>query len=483
MLKLLIFMLVFLSEIQLSHSEIKEIITEEKIIDWSKTVVPENQKNQSIELRGKIFQTEYEDKFSPRVFSRLSYLKTHEDAFISFQPVISPQQLVEVGVEKKFARGLDATVAVSADHREFKMNGQNELRDIAYASVDLSLDLWKNILGRMDQEEIKVADSYWKQSQIQSTVANKIFEIKARSIYWKLVANSESIKISTELLKTAKKQELDAQARFKSSVADRGEVARYSAQAADRSTGLTQLGYERENLIKSLVKLFPTLQDKEVLLGDYNLDTVVAQVLQCVGTIEKYQQPPMENTLYDELIEQIDVFHQNRLKIAEKYNSPDVKFVSKFFTNAVAQNSSDAFDRAINKSTQGYQLGLSISIPLGKGDTQDSKTKLEILENEYKKKETLLDLHASHAFIQKSIKFLLAAIRDQRSSKENLVVRLKEMEKKYKQGRISVGEFINDQDRLLQTEIQLIETKSAILENLMSYLTIYTETPCSFNGK
>ena len=90
-------------------------------------------------------------------------------------------------------------------------------------------------------------------------------------------------------------------------------------------------------------------------------------------------------------------------------------------------------------------------------------------------------LNSQHQFINQSIAYLLAAIQSQGVSKKNLEIRVADVKRKYRQGRISVTEYIVDQDNLLQTELQIIETKYLVVKTLLDYLSIFTHTPCAFN--
>jgi hypothetical protein len=55
------------------------------------------------------------------------------------------------------------------------------------------------------------------------------------------------------------------------------------------------------------------------------------------------------------------------------------------------------------------------------------------------------------------------------------------MRKKYQQARASVNDLVQDQDALLSSELITIDTKLAVLNVILDYLAVYTETPCDFN--
>jgi len=55
------------------------------------------------------------------------------------------------------------------------------------------------------------------------------------------------------------------------------------------------------------------------------------------------------------------------------------------------------------------------------------------------------------------------------------------MKKKYRQGRISVSELVNDQNSLFNSELSTINTELMVIEILLDYFAIFPETQCAFN--
>jgi len=457
------------------------LLSEKKLKDFALEGAPEISKLIAQALRSSVAHGEYQDRFSPSLFSNLSYLRSKEDPVISYQPIYSPKTVAEIGIQKTFASGISAKLTGSNDTREFSLSGTPEKRSIAYGSLELDIDLWKNFLGRTDQNSLDSLEAALNQTVINKELGVYTFLTKLRGHYWKLVAIDESIKISQNLFESAKKQEQDAKERYKSSIADKSELARYKAQSASRSSSVSSLQFQKEVQIRELKKLVSNLKNTEVLLAPYDLDLVVGKVLECVTQINNYQDVPLENTLYDELGKEIETYHNKKEAIAETYNDIDIQLSSTLYNKAVNDNAPDAISDASSKDKMAYQVSLGLTIPLGGGNTEEDKVKAERIEKESQTNRIYQNLASTHQFMKKSINLLIQSIQSQKSGKENLEIRLKEVAKKYRQGRISVGEYINDQDALFQTELQIIDTKSAILQTLLEYLNVFTKTPCSFN--
>ncbi|MEX1098927.1 MAG: hypothetical protein WEB87_00790, partial [Bacteriovoracaceae bacterium] len=87
----------------------------------------------------------------------------------------------------------------------------------------------------------------------------------------------------------------------------------------------------------------------------------------------------------------------------------------------------------------------------------------------------------THQQISESIKILQEVIQTQKINSRQLEIRLKDMRKKYNQARISVNDLIQDQDSLFSSDLAIVDTKLSVLNTLLDYFSVFTETPCSFN--
>lgn len=424
---------------------------------------------------------QFEDQFKTSAFSQGSYVKTKEEALISFQPIFSPASDIAVGAQKNLKYGVQLQASVGAANRDFVFSGVDTSRTISLASVTANIDLWKNLMGRITKAQSESLELGLKSAKLQKSVQTQIFLNNLRMLYWQLVSNDEQFKISKKLLKSAVRQEKEAVERLKNSVADKGEVARYRAQVATRQSQLTSIEFQRQQIVKALRELLPELNGKEISLGKLTLDNTVDSVLQCVGMLKSKQETPLQYSLYDDLNLLLNSLQNQQVQIAEAYSKPDLVLTTGIQTSAVNDNTSGAFEEAFNEEREGYSVGLQLNIPIGFKDTKKQLVKAEKIKTEYQVKKNLAVLDSQHQFINKSIAYLLSAIESQGVSKKNLEIRVADVKRKYKQGRISVTEYIVDQDNLLQTELQIVETKFLVVKTLLDYLSIFTHTPCAFN--
>lgn len=81
----------------------------------------------------------------------------------------------------------------------------------------------------------------------------------------------------------------------------------------------------------------------------------------------------------------------------------------------------------------------------------------------------------------RSVTLLKQVVANQKINSFNLAKSLKVSQKKYKQARITVEQLVQEQDGFLNSNLAEIETKLNIINTLLDYFSVYTETPCNLN--
>ena len=306
------------------------------------------------------------------------------------------------------------------------------------------------------------------------------------------MANNESLKISEELLKSANSLLNESLRRFKNSVAEKDEVARYEALVAQRKGSILLLQFQRENLLQSLKNALPEL-DKDLLLSPYSVDETISKVLACTETISSQDKTPMEFTLYDEMTEILSDIKNNQSIMRERYDDPTAELIGSVKATGTASalngsneyrgSLSDAYSDLSNQRRTGFLVGLNVTIPLTdyKNQTLTVKEAYERLSIDSEIQKIQSNLNATHNQLVKSIKILNDVLRVQKINSEQLKIRIDGVRKKYLQARASADDIINDQDSLLSSELTTIETKLKILNTIFDYLTVFSETPCELN--
>lgn len=438
---------------------------------------------------------ETKEKFAPELFGRGSYSETRERPIIQFQPIYSPIKQAQIGVRKDYASGFETSAYVSTDQRTAQSNFIGKLQNVTTTTLafTVQMDVWKNLFGKISKADLESAELSKKRAEIEKDIQLKTFRISLRRIYWSLVANNESTKISEGLLETAQKQLEESKSRFKNSVAEADEVARYEAQLASRNGTILYLKYQRETLIKQLRNLLPELSNYELELENYDIDKTMTDVLSCTSTIAGESKVPYQNTQYDEVVTLLRRVKSNNKLIDSRYSDADVKLFGTVKSTGIGSDSvnnrltrgnyGDSYADQVEQNRTGYEVGVNFTIPLG--SVKEDTRKVKELYNEKRFTASInntdTQVITTHQQLSKQISLLREVIRAQRVSSEQLGKRLKLMRKKYEQARVSVDELVNDQDALLNSELITIDTQLQILNTIFDYLVIYTETPCAFN--
>lgn len=359
------------------------------------------------------------------------------------------------------------------------------IKDAANAGVafSLSLDLYKNFLGRQTDNNLESASLNLKRAELEKKASLKSFESNLRKLYWALVANNEQKLLLTNLVDLSKKQYQEARRRQKSGVADAGEVARYRSQWTTRKASLLSLRYRAGEIKKSLKELLPDLNGKEIVIGPYSVDRTVGQVLTCSAKIRSYPKAPFNLTPYDDIVKYLNQEEKLKEKVVKTYDDPSVKLVGEYSSVGRDFGYSNALDNFSEDGQSRTSVGLQISIPIGgrKAATQEVQEKLNRSRYQAEARSNLSKIKAFHSETADIIGILKEVVHNQKETNKYLAQSLKVSRKKYKQARIGVQELISEQDSALQSQLNEIETNLTIINTLMDYFSIYNDIPCALN--
>lgn len=422
-----------------------------------------------------------QDGFNWRLEGTASYQNADEIPFIIFQPVTSPYKTLEVGAVKSTSYG--AEFGVSGFTEQYSTNSGINDATTSGIAFKASVDLYRDIFGRSSRARLIGAESTTEKIKQLSTLQGHALWQQVRKIYWALVANNESLKISQQLLDTSEKQSSEATRRFKNSIADRGEVARYQSQVAARKANIIYLQYQKEQYVQQLKEAIPEYADKKIELASYDLSKTLDQIIACTKTISSNTELPLDYTSYDEFLGALEVEYAATQKLTDTYAAPDLKLNAEYRRFGRDFSYSDSLSRFGDDKQDRFNVGLMFSIPIDskKSTTEETQRIVDNMRFKAEKTRTIGKLGAFHTQVIQSIALLQQVIANQKLNSEKLQISLKETQKKYDQARISVQEMIIDQDAYLQSNLDEIQTKLAVINTLLDYFGVFNTTPCNIN--
>lgn len=444
-------------------------------------------------LEAEVATRAQEQQYSLEGYVGGNYTENRARALLDFIPVYSPVRSGEFGVRKNTSYGVSGSLGAAVE----QVNGQTpnfRLRNATTTVLKLgvSVDLWQDIFGRASRAELERLALANERAKIEKNVNERALVIALRKIYWSLVANKLSTDITQGLLDQSIQQAADVRKRSANYIADAAEVARYEAQVSARRSALNSLNYQRENLIKSLIMLAPEVSGEDIELNVPNVDATVKEVLECSEVIGSSKATPYQFTSYDEMLALLRQEKQNRLTAVDRSGGPTVKLTGEYRTTGVDRgdggsngNIGGSIDDFTENNRRGFGVGLNAVIPLDgkKGATEATRELLEQHRFDAQLKTMEANLDATHVQLRNNVTLLVDIIRNQKANSQQLRKRLEIERKKYTQARISAVDLINDQDALLSAELDVVSAQLQILNNLLDYLAVFTETPCTFNRK
>lgn len=457
------------------------VINEDTLVKWARE---ENINNSRIELQKlnqKLSESSFNENFQTTLATNYSYTASKETTFSQYAVVNSPLKVAQVVLTKPTTYGVQAQVKASTNQvsNSFYKSGTT-----ASFGASLAFDLYKDLLGKTSRANVESLSLKSEIAEKENEITKHAFVQDVRKLYWSLVANNESLTIAKNLFETAKKLEEDTKKRFANSVADKGELARTQSQVEARHGQVLILEFERSEIFKRLRQLFPEkLNDNSIELGKYSLDKTVMDVLACTTNINSKVQTPFEYTKYDEILELLKRDLELSQKVNNSHSQIDAKLITEMNYIGKKFSHADAIDELKDDGREQYSIGFQLNIPLDgkKKDTQKIQEEIIQKSNVAKYQEIEGKLNAFHTQTVQSIDVLYKVIAAQQRNAKYLDETLKTSKTKFKQARLSARELIQDEDSLLQSNLNEINTKYNVISTLIDYFSVFSSTPCAIN--
>ncbi len=459
-------------------------LTEADFIALARDKSPHLSKLEAASRQQELNLNRFEEKFGATAFANGNYSDTNELSYSPTFPIFGPTQTVSVGVRKSLRKGISSSVALAVDQRS---TTDSMIENLTTTGIEasVSIDLWKNFLGRMDQNNFNANLYSLQASQIRSQIQQKEFELNIRKIYWAMIANREAQQLTQELLKNAEKQLSETRERFKASVASRSDVSRLKAQVSVRKNVVKSLQIQRTQLELQIKTLLPSLAEKEYLsLASVNLNQAVENVFQCTEIIKKSNRSPLANTKYSKLISSLDSHFNSRKSVISRHDEIDLKLTGSYGISGRSDSYNNSVRRIEDSTINGFAIALELSAPIGGHTkrTKNSELALEQARYESERDALLLNLKAQRKTIMSQIDLLYETIAYQRETTNLLTLSSRDIEKQYRQARISLIELIREQDSLQDSQLNKIDAYLLVINTLFDYLKVFTETPCNINS-
>lgn len=466
----------------LSPAQAQQLLSEASIMQMAQKSTPITQEIEARQQAKTAEQFAVKSQYDPKLATSYSYSSSKENAIIQFIPVFRPQKLFNLGLSQKTSLGTTINTQVFSQQISTADGFINNATQVG-VSLGMEVDIWKNALGRLDRSQLRSAKLGKQVSDLQSDIDKQSFVIDVRKIYWSLIANELSLKLSKQLVETAKAQLKDSQKRLKEGLGDSGDIARNQAQLQSRTSSALFFEYQKELLIAQLKSLLPDLKSANLVINSRESLDMEKRTKQCMQSILLQRQMDTKFSRYDEISSLLGKQQENELRLAKATDSFDVKLQAQYQASGVDASHSQAFDTLNDNFLNGYQVGLSLQIPIGGDLSRSQSAQVAATQNRFEAQKTRINLQlkAEHEKIIRTVELLRRATESQGTKVAHLKTSLKKTKRKYRQARVSLNTYILEQDNLFNSELQLIDTKRQVLHMLLDYFKIFSHYPCAIN--
>ncbi|MCP4911814.1 MAG: TolC family protein [Oligoflexia bacterium] len=438
---------------------------------------PETSRLESELLFSKAEFNRASDRFQYTVDANAKKERSQQDAIIPNFPPTSKASTWSATLNKTTKYGMNFGVGYASQRQS-----NNFLADASTRQFvgKISVDLFRDFLGRSSNSQLKSAKLNYEVAKIQRKLGQKALEFRVRSIYWNYIAAKESRDFAQKMYKSSKDQLKLIKRKKRSDVADDGDIARFASLVSERQAQSLQFEGLLRQYEAELGQIFPSLVGKEINIAPYSKELMLNQIYQCLSVVGKGNQYDKKHTLFDELFDHKRKRLQEQKRLLSAYSDVDVRLEGQVGLIGAGVGEGNAHSNLTDEKNTFNSVGLTISIPIdGKRKTTE-KTQLQLakaqVDAEVRGQES--NLESLHSILAENIKLIKEIIQTRSINDNHLEKALKDSRKKFRQARITSQQLVQEEDRYLSNAIQLISTQRDILLFMFDYLSLFTEAPC-----
>lgn len=362
-----------------------------------------------------------------------------------------------IGASKKFATG--TTVSMNMENKRNATNSVFSTSPLIHDStlgVTIKQELGKNFFGIQDRGKVKVTRididnaEYTTLDKIEQNIA------QVQKAYWDLVLQIEEVKIEDNIVKQAKKLYELHQEKLKDGLAELPEVIASEANYKKRKNSLL-LAQNRVKSKANVLKLLLNVTDDNSIITPTQTFEIVNQKQALDNFLQKAFQYRQD---YKKARNRIKA--QNIVLSMQKNNMwPKINLEASLARNGLGDHFKQAVTQITDEDNPNFFTGLSISFPL-----ENRQAKAQLKTAELEKAKELLQLK----LLERQI--TIAVIDQVRNcnifqeialSNEEIAQlqdkKLKEEEKRFRQGRSDTDTLIRFQEELVRARGEAVESK------------------------
>lgn len=392
-----------------------------------------------------------------------------------------------VGMSKRLPYGMNGKLSYTYLYQRLGATlPQNYARQKVYVptlSLSYEIDLWKNWMGSFDRSKKDYLSSVLSQSKIHAGLEKKALHNRMRGLYWNLVAQNVRIKIFRDMAAAARRSYESMQSRMRDNVADKGAVAEMSANLSSAEANYRHAKIQWNAIEKRIKSLIPSLQGRRITVDSSysSVRKAVNQAVQCSNKMGRLSNVPYEYTQFDELVRAMQTALSYKVDSLDRYDSADLKLGLEAASFGFDTEAGEAVSQPFSAEKTEYTATLSLTVPMGLTKTKRQQIANERRDFSIKKSEIDSRFKTSHANLKRTFGLLSEAVDLYHKSIREQEKAFKSTERKFRQGRASVFDYIAGQNTMLNTRLQVLGLEEQLIMEMLSYCSTFNLAPCTFN--
>lgn len=424
--------------------------------------------------------------YNPVLSTGAHYSDDEREPTSSFQPARVKNEHLEISLRQRTTAGIAATVGFTNDRTElFQSQPPNNL--LPYPAtfkqpvmfVKLEADILENFMGYISRKQLEQVELDEEVAKTQLLLVKDQLYLTSSSLFWNLQVLEEMKTLIGDILARLHELESDVLRKSERSIAEPSDVYKLKASIAKRELDILGIDKSIENF-KNIISQLVSDQGSVLIVPSQQLPNIRDQIIQCENKILSHRNldPSWSKqfAVLDKMIERASL----EKNISHRQVLPNINLFASYAQTGTDTDKDESFSEMLHGDRPQSMVGVNFTLELAPSLLRAAK----ISGNSVLESSTLSYSSFNRESITKFLhtKEIIKNLRREdeliATSIEHEFKQMKDMNRQYKQGRISLFELVKEEGEALGTKLREKELWAQRIENVYQFLGHFDGFKC-----
>ena len=425
--------------------------------------------------------------YYPVLSTDINYSDDQKEPTSNFQPARIKNEHFGISLLQRTPIGINGSIGFANDRTElFQSEPPNSM--LPYPEtykqpalyVNLEVDILEDFLGYISQKQWDQVELDKEVADMQISLAQEQLYLTSSSLFWNLQAMEEMKILVREIINRLKQLESDTIEKSKRHIANPGDVYKLKASISKRELDILAIDKNINTLERAIFEMVSASGSKSIKPSK-KLSDIQADIIECEDFILNQGEEirPSWSKQFNILETRIERANLEQ-KILNRKTLPDIKLFAKYSQTGTDADKDDSYTEMLHGERPQLIVGINLTHELSPSLGKSARTLGEV-ELQHSK------LAYEKFFHESETLYLHIKEKTTKLKEEDILVeqaihyedgQMVDINRRYKQGRVSLFELIQEEGSVLQTQLIQKELWAKRIENVYQFLTHFDNLEC-----